>query len=169
VTSVLSSLFAFLCPLQILRYNSFVPQPKLFRVLFLCLGNACRSPIAESIARRDAPDILDPFSAGLYPLGYIPPATLQALHSNGYPSDALSSKPISRDTWESADLIINLTGARTDPIFNHSDKVEDWDVLDPFGGTPEVYQNTLEDIAARVHDLADRLRLQRTTSHAEKG
>jgi protein-tyrosine-phosphatase len=140
-----------------------VPHPKIFRVLFLCLGNACRSPIAESIARRDASDILDPSSAGLFPLGYIPPATLHALYSNGYSSEALSSKPVSRETWDNADLIINLSGARTDPLFADSNNVEDWNIADPFGGTPEVYQKALEDIAARVHDLADRLRLQRTT------
>jgi len=146
-----------------------VPTPERFRVLFLCLGNACRSPIAESIARRDAPDILDPSSAGLFPLGYIPPATLHALHSNGYSSEALSSKPITREAWDAANLIINLTGRRSDSIFDQSDKVEDWDVTDPYAGAPEVYQQTLEDIAARVHELADRLRLQRTTSHAQKG
>ena len=146
-----------------------MPEIPKVRVLFLCLGNACRSPIAESIARRDASDILDPSSAGLYPLGYIPPATLHALHSNGYSSESLSSKPISRDTLETADLIINLTGARSEPLFNHSDKVEHWDIPDPFGGTPEVYQKTLEDIAARVHALADRLRLQHTSSRAQKG
>ena len=139
-----------------------MPTPHRVRVLFLCLGNACRSPIAESIARRDASDILDPSSAGLFPLGYIPPATLHALHTNGYSSESLSSKPVSCDHWDAADLIINLTGARTDPLFADSNKVEDWNIADPFGGTPEVYQKALEDIAARVHDLADRLRLQRT-------
>ncbi len=146
-----------------------MPTPDRFRALFLCLGNACRSPIAESIARRDASDILDPSSAGLFPLGYIPPATLHALQSNGYSSEALSSKPIPRDVWEAADLIINLSGQRSDPIFNGSGKVEDWDIPDPFGGTPEVYQKTLEHIAARVHDLADRLRFQRRTSHTQIG
>jgi arsenate reductase (thioredoxin) len=146
-----------------------VPTLHRFRVLFLCLGNACRSPIAESIARRDASDILEPSSAGLSPLGYIPPSTLHALHSNGYPSESLSSKPITREAWDEADLIINLSGARTDPLFADSDKVEDWNVADPYGATPEIYQQILEDIAARVHDLAVRLRLQRSTAQANKG
>ncbi len=145
-----------------------MPTPDRFRVLFLCLGNACRSPIAESIARRDASDVLDPSSAGLSPLGYIPPATLHALHSNGCSSEGLSSKPVNPNAWDSADLIINLSGTRTDPIFLDSAKVEDWNVPDPFGASPEVYQETLEDIAARVHELADRLRLQRATSQPPK-
>ncbi len=146
-----------------------MPNPQKFRVFFLCLGNACRSPIAESVARRDASDILDPSSAGLIPLGYIPPATLHVLESNGYSTETLYSKPISSDIWHAADLIINLSGQRSDPIFDHSDKVEDWNVPDPFGGTLEVYQKTLENIVARVHNLADRLRLQRPTTHPQKG
>ena len=165
VILILSSLFS---PRN-KSYNSRVPTRDRFRVLFLCLGNACRSPIAESVARRDASDILDPSSAGLFPLGYIPPDTLHVLESNGYSTEALSSKPVSRDIWDAADLVINLSGQRSDPIFDHSDKVEDWNVPDPFGGTPEVYQKTLENIVARVHNLADRLRLQRPTSHPQKG
>jgi len=146
-----------------------VPNPDRVHVLFLCLGNACRSPIAESIARRDAADVLDPSSAGLFPLGYIPPATAQTLQSNGYSSESLSSKPITREAWDAADLIINLSGTRTDPLFHHSDKVEDWNVSDPYGASPEFYQQTLDDIASRVQALAHRLRLQRPTPQAPKG
>ncbi len=146
-----------------------MPPSKIHRVLFLCLGNACRSPIAESIASRDASDILAPSSAGLYPLGYIPPATLQALRSNGYSTESLSSKPISRESWDAAEIIINLSGSRTDPLFANSEKVEDWNVPDPYGATPEFYQQTLNDIATRVHALADRLRHQRTTTQLKKG
>src|SRR5208337_3816418 len=129
------------------RYNSRVPYPKIFRVLFVCIGNACRSPMAESIALREASDIIDPSSAGLFPLGYIPPSTQQTLQNNGYSPEGLSSKPILRDAWDNADLIINLSGRRRDPFFDHSDKVEDWDVADPFGGEPEIYQQVLEEIA----------------------
>jgi protein-tyrosine-phosphatase len=146
-----------------------VPTPHRFRVLFLCLGNACRSPIAESIARRDASDILDPSSAGLIPLGDIPAATLQVLQSNGYSAEALSSKPIEPEAWAAADLIVNLSGARNDPAFLRAKLIEHWDVLDPYGGSPEVYQHTLEDIASRVHRLADRLRLRRPTPQPQKG
>src|SRR5258706_85520 len=34
------------------------------RVLFVCIGNACRSPMAEAIERLDAPDAIEAFSAG---------------------------------------------------------------------------------------------------------
>ena len=34
------------------------------RVLFVCIGNACRSPMAEAIARQDADELLEVQSAG---------------------------------------------------------------------------------------------------------
>ena len=145
-----------------------MPYPKIFRVLFVCIGNACRSPMAESIALREASDIIDPSSAGLFPLGYIPPSTQQTLQNNGYSPEGLSSKPILRDAWDNADLIINLSGRRRDPLLDHSEKVEDWDIADPFGGEPEVYQQILEEIAGRVRLLAARLRQQRIAGHAQE-
>jgi len=146
-----------------------VPYPKTFRVLFVCIGNACRSPMAESIALRDASDIIDATSAGLFPLGYIPPSTQQTLQNNGYSPEGLSSKPILRDAWDNADLIINLSGGRRNPLLDHSEKVEDWEIADPFGDEPEVYEQILEEIAGRVRLLANRLRQERITGHAPKG
>jgi protein-tyrosine-phosphatase len=51
---------------------------------------------------------------------------------------------------------------------DHSEKVEDWDIADPFGGEPEVYQQILEEIAGRVRLLAARLRQQRIAGHAQE-
>ncbi len=125
--------------------------------------------MAESIALREASDIIDPSSAGLFPLGYIPLSTRQTLQNNGYFSEGLSSKPISPDVWDNADLIINLSGRRSDSLFGRSEKIEDWDVADPYGGEPEVYQQILEEIAGRVRLLAERLRQERITGHALEG
>jgi arsenate reductase len=138
------------------------------RVLFVCIGNACRSPIAEAVALRDASDIIAPSSAGLFPLGHIPELTLQTLLANGYSTQGLSSKPISREAWDSADVIINLSGGRAAPLFGQPEKVEDWDVADPYGNEPEFYQQILDEIAGQVRSLADRLRQQRVLEQAQK-
>ena len=37
------------------------------RVLFLCIGNSCRSQMAEGFARTYGSDVMEPLSAGLYP------------------------------------------------------------------------------------------------------
>ena len=140
------------------RYNSLVPQSDKLHVLFVCLGNACRSPMAESIARHHASDIIEPSSAGLYPLGSISGLTLQTLLANGYPVDGLSSKPLHPEALHDSDLVINLTGQPIDHLFTRHPNVEDWNVEDPYGQDPATYQRILDEIESRVLSLATRLR-----------
>jgi protein-tyrosine-phosphatase len=128
------------------------------KVLFVCLGNACRSPMAESIARRDAADVIDACSAGLSPLGYVPVLTTQTLAANGYSIEGLSSTPITRAVWDAADIVVNMSGIAKERAFTDSGKVQDWDVQDPYGSDPVLYQTIYEDIRRRVARLAKRLR-----------
>ena len=137
-----------------------MPAKKL-RVLFVCIGNACRSPMAEAIAKREAADVLEASSAGLYPLGEIPDETQETLSRNGYSAVGLSSKPITNRIWNEADLVINLSGRIRDIAFDDPAKVEDWDVADPYGANPAFYQTILEQLQQRIRLLADRLRQQR--------
>ena len=127
-------------------------------VLFVCFGNACRSPMAEAIARREAGDVIEPASAGLYPLGEIPMHTLEALRHGGYSADGLASKRIAPDAWKRADLVINLSGRMRELEFEEFEKVEDWDVEDPYGEDAATYQRILREIQGRVRNLAQRLR-----------
>jgi len=139
-----------------------IPDIPRLRVLFVCIGNSCRSPMAESIALRDAADLFDCSSAGLSPLGIVQKLTLQTLESNGYPTKDLSSKPILGEAWAAADLVINMSGYQRERAFyGQCDKVEDWDVEDPYGSDPEFYQKTFEDIRTRIGQLMARLRDRR--------
>ena len=127
-------------------------------VLFVCFGNACRSPMAEAIARKEAGDIIEPASAGLFPLGEIPLHTQQTLERNGYSTAGLASKSIAEDAWERADVVINLSGRMRQLEFADWEKVEDWNVGDPYGEDAAVYQRILLEIQGRVRELAERLR-----------
>lgn len=51
-------------------------------VLFLCMGNACRSQMAEGWARVLHPDRVDAFSAGIAPAG-IDPRAVQVMAEAG--------------------------------------------------------------------------------------
>jgi arsenate reductase len=147
--------------------SSAQPQPppnsnstKKFRVLFVCIGNSCRSPMAESIARRDSSEIFDCISAGLSPLGVVQKQTLDTLQHNGYPAENLSSKVILNEEWSASDLVINMSGYSKQRLFPRSEwhKVEDWNVEDPYGSDPVVYQRIFEDIRTRIELLIARLR-----------
>jgi protein-tyrosine-phosphatase len=122
------------------------------------MGNACRSQIAESIARRDAGDVIDPCSAGLSPLGFVPNLTTETLTANGYSAENLTSTPVTREVWDAADLVINMSGIDKERAFTEHRKVEDWNVQDPYGEDPSVYQTIYEDIKRRIAQLAGRLR-----------
>jgi arsenate reductase (thioredoxin) len=138
------------------------------RVLFVCVGNACRSPMAEAIARYDAADVMEASSAGLHPLGYIADLTKQTLMKNGYSANELTSDPLTREATESADLIINMTGRPREHIFRGQENVEDWLVEDPYGEDPETYQRVFEGIRRRVNQLAMSLREKRVSQKATK-
>lgn len=116
--------------------------------------------MAESIALRDAADLFLTASAGLSPLGVVQRLTLETLEANGYPTEGLHSKPILSDAWADADLVINMSGYPRERAFPRADwhKVEDWDVKDPYGANPEVYQRIFDDIRTRIESLATRLR-----------
>jgi protein-tyrosine-phosphatase len=145
-----------------------------FQVLFVCLGNACRSPMAESIARQLASDILEPSSAGLYPLGRLPEPTVQTLVANGYSIEGLSSKPLCRAAMEATDLIINMSGASLEGLFAGyviedvplAERIETWTIKDPYGADPATYQRILEELESRVLMLAARLRSGERAAHS---
>ncbi|HET7205634.1 MAG TPA: low molecular weight phosphatase family protein, partial [Terriglobales bacterium] len=125
------------------------------KVLFVCLGNACRSLMAEAIARLEAPDAIDAFSAGFMPIGFVPELTKQTLMKNGYWAEGLESKGISSAAWKRADVVINMTGRPVEEAFREHSKVVDWEIEDPFERGPEEYQWVFEKIRARVQELAE--------------
>jgi arsenate reductase (thioredoxin) len=135
------------------------PKIPATRVLFVCLGNSCRSPMAEALARHIAPDVIEASSAGLMALDYIAPPTFAVLEENGIDCRGLASKPLRIVDLSSIDLIVNLAGR---PIEKHLDgralPVEDWEVGDPFGSDLAVYRRIRDEIECRVLELAARLR-----------
>jgi protein-tyrosine-phosphatase len=152
-----------------------MPPTRKLRVLYVCIGNACRSPMAEAITRHHAPELFEPSSAGISPLGYLTPLTVNTLLANRYSVEGLTSKPLTREALRYADLIINMSGG---PIDRHFDgtppeladhqldhTVEDWNVEDPYGQVPATYQRILEEIESRVLLLAGRLRAQQQAAN----
>lgn len=139
------------------------------KVLFVCIGNACRSPMAEAIARLDAPDEIEAFSAGLMPIGFVPELTQQTLMKNGYWVKGLVSKGISPKIWEQADIVINMSGRPRELAFPEYSKVEDWEMEDPFGENLETHQQVFEKIRLRVGELAEQCRRKNgATASAER-
>ncbi|HUJ39770.1 MAG TPA: low molecular weight phosphatase family protein [Candidatus Acidoferrales bacterium] len=130
------------------------------RVLFVCVGNSCRSQMAEALARFHASDVISPTSAGISPLGTIADPTRQVLLERGISMPGQRSKGTTEADIAAAELIVNLTGIHGPALFRDTiaAPVEDWEVTDPYGDDLQVYRRVCDEIEARIIDLAARLR-----------
>jgi arsenate reductase len=131
------------------------------RVLFVCVGNSCRSQMAEALAQHHYSEVVIPSSAGISPLGRIADSTRKVLLERGIRIAGQFSKDLNDHTLLlPPDLIVNMTGIPGKSLFAGR-RVEDWDVEDPFGEDMETYRRICDDIEARLADLAARLRARR--------
>ncbi len=89
------------------------------QVLFICLGNSCRSIMAEALARHFWGTALAPASGGLNPLGVVAPETLEVLAEIGVATTGLRSKGLDEIDLADCRLVVNLThhslGSRMPP------------------------------------------------------
>jgi protein-tyrosine phosphatase len=153
------------------------------KILFVCLGNICRSPTAEvvfrAVASREAPDLdLEIDSAGT--AGYHvdePPdrRTRQAASRRGYDMSALRARVVEPKDFEYFDLILamdreNLRALeRRAPAHAH-DRLRLFlefapeagvsEVPDPYYGGPNGFEDVLDLIEAASRGLIEHLRRQ---------
>jgi len=129
------------------------------RVLFVCIGNSCRSPMAEAIARLRYPDLMDASSAGLVAFGTVQLETRAVLAERGIPADGLSSKQLTKEKLREADIVINMSGRPGAQLsIQGGPRIEDWEVGDPFGSDLGVYERICDVIESRLADFAAELR-----------
>jgi arsenate reductase len=127
------------------------------RILFVCIGNSCRSPMAESMARTMGGEMVDAISAGLAPAGFIAEPTLTTLEELGYPSDCLYSKGLDGVDGDDLDIIVSLLGNETSravPVASGARR-EDWSIPDPFGEDSAFYLKVARQLERRVRQLLE--------------
>lgn len=133
-------------------------KPQRTKVLFVCVGNSCRSQLAEAIARHYASDVIDAESAGTSPFGSVAAPTLAVLQENGIRAEGHYSKGIDEviEFFE-PEIVVNMSGRTMNGIFPGTSVVE-WEIDDPFGSDPETYRRIYAQIEKRVSKLAAELR-----------
>jgi arsenate reductase len=131
-----------------------------FRVLFVCVGNSCRSQMAEGFARR-YPELIIPSSAGLLPASIVQPETIAVMAEKGVSIEDQRPKPIMDVDWRSADLVINMSGTgllQMLPGYQGGNLI--WPVEDPMGRPLRKYRKVRDRIETLVNDLVETLRKQ---------
>ncbi len=130
----------------------FQPQVKAgarVRIAFVCIGNACRSQMAEAWVRHRAVEGIEAVSAGLTPLGYITSETAQVMKEKHVSVDGQQSKGLEAIDWKQVDVLVNMTFMPSRSVVaGFSGRRVEWRVPDPFQRSLRIYR--------RVRDLLER-------------
>jgi arsenate reductase (thioredoxin) len=127
------------------------------KVLFVCIGNSCRSQMAEAIARYRAPNLIVAESAGIRPLGQVAPEALAVLQESGIRAEGHYSKSINEVLqFFEPQIVVNMSGHKLAGWFA-TDEILDWKVEDPYGSELEVYRRICRNIEDKVKKLLDDL------------
>jgi arsenate reductase (thioredoxin) len=126
------------------------------RVLFLCIGNACRSQMAEAFARAYGSDVMVPSSAGFAPALKVPGDTIRAMEEKNLDVRSQIPKSISELSGAQFDLIINMSGYPL-PQANGT-PLREWEVPDPVVMEYEAHCRVRDQIEMLVMKLILELR-----------
>ncbi|HWC34631.1 MAG TPA: low molecular weight protein-tyrosine-phosphatase [Mycobacteriales bacterium] len=154
-----------------------------YRICFVCMGNICRSPIAEVVMRAKVTD------AGLHGLVTVESAgtgdwhaggpadqrTIDTLRAHGYDGESHIARQFKSSWFDEVDLVVamdgkNLQSLRWLAVDGQRDKVVrlrsfdpasrggDLDVPDPYYGGTDTFEEVLVMIEAACDGLLEHVR-----------
>lgn len=138
------------------------------KILFVCTGNTCRSPMAEAIMKKiirdkNIPDV-QCISAGLCADDGDNASlnSIKVLNEIGIDLSSHKSKKLSRNTLGDFDIIVPMTenhnifllqlGCEPSKIFSSSVNIGD-----PYGGSLEKYRTSRSEILKLCEELSEKL------------
>ena len=103
------------------------------KVLILCTGNSCRSHMAEGILRNAAGELLEVYSAGSRPAGYVHPLAVEALKEIGIDISGHHSKHLDEYLNTGIDVVITVCDNANEscPVFPGQVARHHWPFEDP--------------------------------------
>jgi len=157
------------------------------RILFVCLGNICRSPMAEGVFRRVADDAgklhlfeIDSAGMGDWHKGEAPDHRAQkAALDRGVDISGQTARKVELEDFEDFDLVLAMDGSNIEDLYeiaphaarakirrflDYAPHVGTQDVPDPYYGGTEGFDHALDLIEAAAQGL-----LAELTEETKKG
>ena len=128
----------------------------MIRVLFVCLGNSCRSQMAEAFARALGAGVWEVESAGLMPATIIAPPVREVMGERQIDLGDQFPKPVEWMRLQTFDLVVNMCGYPLPETI--AGLVREWQVEDPIGKSGKVYRRVRDQIEGLVRELLEEMR-----------
>lgn len=144
------------------------------KIIFICTGNTCRSPMATAILMSKQLPNVEVRSAGVYahPGSAMSSQAQQVLNQKNIKHNH-SSALFNEEDAQWADLILTMTSAHKELVLQLVDQVEhktftlneyvglgSCDIQDPYGGNVAVYERTYEQLEEAIARLESKIRLE---------
>lgn len=152
-----------------------------YKILFVCLGNICRSPAAQGImeniiAERGLEDLIEVDSAGIsgYHEGDLPDSRMRVHASRRGLTLTHRSRPVRHADFEKFDLILGMDAGNIDNLREMADSLEEEAkvqpiaryfrayrshdcIPDPYYGGAQGFENVLDLLDDACRCIADKI------------
>ncbi|HKY62478.1 MAG TPA: arsenate reductase ArsC [bacterium] len=126
------------------------------KILFVCVGNACRSQMAEGLARSLGGDRVLAYSAGSRPAGFVARGAIEAMAEIGIDIAGQDSKSVEEFRGQDFDAVVTMGCGDACPWVPAKRRL-DWQIPDPIGQSPEFFRKVRDQIEAEVRALLETL------------
>lgn len=144
------------------------------KIGFICVGNSCRSQMAEGFAKHYGGDVIEAYSAGTNPASEISPNAILAMQEKGVDISFQYPKSI-REIPSDLDIVVTM-GCDVECPYVPAKYHDNWELDDPVGMPLAKFREVRNRIEKKVNVLVDIIRksknveevIQKMESDAER-
>lgn len=127
-------------------------------ILFVCVGNSCRSQMAEGFARHCYEGKISVTSAGTQPAEKISSKAVEVMMEKGIDISGQAPKLLTMKMMDAADIVVSMgCGVEESCPAALRKSMIDWGLEDPYGQSLEKYRETRDIIEKKVKNLLDKI------------